>query len=478
MNFMPFPTKENLRMLILWWLCGMVVLLWRQWQSKRAAGLPLAYAFALTISHLIAACVYAVPGYQPRSALLVQGQYSLLNTFTGFYVSLIGFLCYVLGCLVCPILFNKSPTRLLKRPVPELTTDLPGTLLLLSLLFFFVMRPIMNRISGLQAIASSGTYISVVAVLFIIFQAYQMHDHKKITKWILATFAFPFVTVITIGFAGYGSLAAITIWVFVLRFYRPRWVPVVIFPVILFLGLSVYINYMRERDSIRASVWGGRDLSTRLTKFANMYSDIEWFSSLNQRHLEMIDLRLNQNELVGKAVVYVESGRVQMAEGGTFAAAAVAWIPRILWPNKPATGGSGTIVSRYTGTKFAEGTSVGVGQVLEFYINWKLPSVIIGFFIFGILTTFMDQKAGAYMNQGDLWNAARWLVPGLGMLQAGGSSTEIVSSVAGGAVFMWVLNHYVFGKYYDDRFAEAPRSMSGGDQQVRGSRVPRSLLRH
>ncbi len=45
-------------------------------------------------------------------------------------------------------------------------------------------------------------------------------------------------------------------------------------------------------------------------------------------------------------------------------------IPRALWPNKPVVGGSGDLVSTYTGIRFADGTSVGIGQVLESFVNF------------------------------------------------------------------------------------------------------------
>ncbi len=473
MEHMPFPSKENLRILITWWLAGYGTLLWAQWRSRRAAGLPLAYATALSMIHLAGACVYAVENYQPRSAILTQSQYSLLNTFTGFYVSVIGFWSFIIGSLLCPLLFNKVPPKVLKRPVPQVTTDLPVTLLLISLLFFFVMRPIMNRIPSFASIASSGTYMSVVAVTLIIYQAYIARNYAKVLKWFGATFVFPTVTIVTMGFAGFGTIAAAITWTFVIRFFRPRWLSVTVFGLLVYIGMSLYVNYMRERDSIRESVWGGRELSSRIDRVSKMIENFEWFSTANQRHLEMVDMRLNQNDIVGKAVIYIESGRVPLAEGGTLAAAALAWIPRILWPDKPATGGSGSIVSRFTGMKFAEGTSVGVGQVLEFYVNWKLPSVVGCFLVLGLVLTWIDQKAGTFMQQGDLWNTARWMVPGLGMLQAGGSSTEMVSSVAGGVVFMWALHHYVFKRFYEDALA-APRQLYNTDVRLpRGSRVQR-----
>ena len=474
MNFMPTPNRDNLRELLAWWVVLFGVLLWSQWRSKRAAGLPLVYAFGLTMMHAVAAGVYCMDGYQPRSPLLTQAQYSLTNTFTGFYVAVIGFASFVFGCLICPVIFRKSRPRLMGYPAPQITSKLPGTLLLISLLFFFFIRPIFNRLPSFGSLGSAGTYLSVLAITLYLYNAYRSGDRAQFGKWLISTTAFPAVTVLIMGFAGYGGNAAGAVWALCLRFYRPRWLGILAFSLMMYGGMTLYVNYMRERISIRESVWGQRDMSSRITKVLNIFSHFELFDIHSQAHLETVDLRMNQNDLVARAVVFIESGRVQLASGGTFYAAAVAWIPRILWPNKPATGGSGSLVSRYTGITFAAGTSVGVGQVLEFYINWKLPCVIIGFILFGLILTYIDQTASAYWVQGDLWNAVRWLLPGMGMMQSGGSMTEVVSSVAGNIVFVWLLHRFVFARYYEDVKSDPSSHTLRGSRSAlvaRGSRL-------
>ena len=161
-------------------------------------------------------------------------------------------------------------------------------------------------------------------------------------------------------------------------------------------------------------------------------------------------MRFNQNDLVGKAVTQIATGRVEPTNGGTLLAAAAAIIPRILWPSKPSVGGSGSLVSLFTGIRFAEGTSVGVGQVLEFYINWGMTSVIIGFLMFGVILRWVDLQAANYLNAGDYWRYTCWLLPGMGMLQPGGILTEVVASVAGNIVFIFVLHKAIFERYYLD----------------------------
>ncbi|MDB6120346.1 MAG: hypothetical protein JWO08_4127 [Verrucomicrobiaceae bacterium] len=469
MEFLLQPTKENMRMLILWWVALCCILLWNQWRNKRSVGLPLAYVAGLSVIHLTGALAYAMEYYQPRSAYLLQGGASMQNTFLGFFVSVIGLAAFVLGCILCSLLFPNPRPNILKYYNPKFTTELPGTLLLISLLFFFFLRPILNRIPSLSSIASAGSYLSVVSITFFLREAYQKKNTSKFYMWLAATTLFPAVTVISMGFAGFGILAALTVWAFTFYFYRPRWLSTTVVIVFFYLGLSLYINYMRERDDIRESVWQLKGLSSRVEKAVRVFTNFQLFNAYNQSHLEMVDIRLNQNDFVGKAVIYIQSGRVEAAQGGTLYAAALSIIPRILWPGKPATGGSGSLVARFTGVKVAEGTSMGVGQVLEFYVNWKMDSVIIGFLLFGMVMRYIDQASGDYLAHGDLWSCARWLLPGTGMLIAGGSMAEVVGSVAGNAVFVYGLHRFLFAKYYD------PNNVMQPGHTGRGSRIPRKV---
>ena len=91
-------------------------------------------------------------------------------------------------------------------------------------------------------------------------------------------------------------------------------------------------------------------------------------------HLFALDQRLNQNYLVGMGVMRHREGEAELLYGATVPFWAL--IPRAIWPDKPAVGGGGDLVSQFTGIKFAEGTSVGVGQVLEFYMNFGMPGVL------------------------------------------------------------------------------------------------------
>ena len=183
--------------------------------------------------------------------------------------------------------------------------------------------------------------LSVLAIVLLAQQAAQRGDHKKMWFWLGTTLMFPLVTITLMGFASYGGAAAGMVWAMSYRFIKPRIVAVLGLVLMLYSGLTFYTNYMRERTSIREQVWGGSGLQARLNSMQQIINNFEPLNTRSQFQLETIDGRLNQNDLVGKAVRYLQAGRVGFAEGGTLYIAAVAWIPRIVWPSKPNIGEAG-----------------------------------------------------------------------------------------------------------------------------------------
>ena len=68
----------------------------------------------------------------------------------------------------------------------------------------------------------------------------------------------------------------------------------------------------------------------------------------------------------------------------------MALVPRVLWPDKPVYGAAVHIVADMTGLHLDENTSWGVGNVMEFQINFGTTGVIIGFLILGFSLGWLD----------------------------------------------------------------------------------------
>jgi hypothetical protein len=250
------------------------------------------------------------------------------------------------------------------------------------------------------------------------------------------------LTVVTRGFISYGAVAALTVLIFTSTFVRSRFVVVVAGILIGYLGLSVYVTYMRDRGEIRETVWGGQPLRNRVERVTTTIKGFEWFDASNNEHLSRIDERLNQSFLVGAAVSRL-SDIGGYAHGATLWEALLALIPRAIWPEKPSSAGSGTLVSEYTGIQFAPGTSIGIGQVMEFYVNFGTLGVFIGFTIMGIAVTVLDLLAAECLAVGDLHGFVLRYLPGISLLQVGGSMVEITTSAAASVFVAILANKYL-----------------------------------
>ena len=124
--------------------------------------------------------------------------------------------------------------------------------------------------------------------------------------------------------------------------------------------------------------------------------------------------------------------------------AVIALIPRVFWTDKPVLAGSGDLVANYTGYHFAEGTSVGIGNVMEFYINFGKWGVIVGFLILGVIIALIDRGAGMSLADNDWLTFACWYLPGMAFLQVGGSFVEVtasaVSALAVAVLVKWLVS--------------------------------------
>jgi hypothetical protein len=393
-------------------------------------GLTLAYLLNLSLIHLVGAAIYVLPAFQDHDPRLTE---------MGFEQSLYGVVAFAVGGLIItPILAHKGILPRAKgthHPDPRL----PKAYIACGVLFYLLSATFLGHLPTAMAIVSTGQQLVVVGLALCCWRAWREHSVRRLIAWLAVPMALPFITLITAGFLGAGAIAVLTILIFVASFLRSPVKVILAGTLVVYLGLSVFVSYMRDRVEIRATVSGDQSFSDRFDKISKTVSTFEWFDPGNFEHLQRIDARLNQNFLVGAAVYQL--GQTQnYARGDTLWDALLALIPRALWPDKPIEAGSGNLVSRYTGIDFAAGTSVGVGQVMEFYLNFGTPGVIIGFIIMGVFVTAFDWQAAERLARYDLHGFVLWFLPGIAFLQVGGQLVEITASAAASLIVALLVN--------------------------------------
>lgn len=412
------------------WAVAFAVLIKSNSRQKGPAGfLTYAYVIGFAISHWFGGLVHALPWKEFLDST---------NTVLGFTESTYALVFFVLGAMLI-----RAQSRVPQSPPassPELRQNdhvLTGHRIAWIYLNIGAAAWLLSytgaaAVPSFGAVISAGKQMVLVGICLKCWLAWH-YSRPLFVRWMALALIFPFITVIFQGFLGYGIAAIIIILSFGGMFYKPRWHIAAGGLAAIYAGLSLWVAYLDHRDNIRAVVWGGESFDARVNTVTDMLQAIKPYDFGDPHHLWAIDIRLNQNELVGAAVNYTPSVR-DFAHGETIYYALVALVPRIIWPSKPVTAGSMGLVSEYTGIQFAEGTSVGLGQVLEFYINFGRPGVIIGFFLLGLFIRYADVRLARCLVTGDWQGFGLWFLVGVSALQSGGSLLEITSTMAASAI--------------------------------------------
>src|SRR2546426_5679656 len=360
------------------------------WVRRIASvGLPLCYILSLAMIHWLGGLIHALPlpwhsGPDPYTEVgFREAFWATLAFATG---------SMLLAPFILRMVLHGETSPVTRDPDPD-QARLPLTYLLIGTASFGVLAPALKSIPSISALTVSGIYLALVGICLSCWSAYIQRSKRKLVFWLITPCILPFITIVTLGFVGYGAAAALLVFTFVATFYRPHWQAAAGLCLLVFLGLSLFVTYFRDRPAIREKVWGGAEYAQRLETLGTTMQNFEFIDLQNPRHLAAIDARLNQNYLVGRVVRTIELGQQQFAYGETLYEAALALVPRIFWPDKPVVAGSGNTVSRYTRIKFATGTSIGIGQVMEFYISFGTLGVVTGFLIIGVLIRLVDTIA-------------------------------------------------------------------------------------
>jgi len=419
--------KSDLIPYLLLWIAAAVLLLWQSWR-QRGSGLILAYCFQLFALYFLGGLIHTLPWSD-----LPQTEFARL----GIQKAAFAMVAFAAGSFVAAKIAARLQSK--ERAVSEANPSLPRQYIIYGIAFYFVISPTIGRLPGLNAVGAVGAELVVVGLSLNCWLAWSRGGMKPWLAKVAPAFLLPIVTIVVQGFANYGVMALSTVIAFSAQFFRPRWVLLATGVIAGWVGLSGYAAYMQNRSVIRATVWGGAPMAERLDVLGQAFSGAEWFDFRNPDHLAFVDSRLNQVSLVGSAVVNL-SNTGGYAHGGTLLDAVIAMIPRLIWPSKPVTAGSGDLVSQFTGQEFASGTSVGVGPLLELYGNFGDAGVWIGFVILGAMIQLIDSMAGWYLSVGNWYSFATWFLVGIAWLNVSGSFVECTAAAAASILVARILN--------------------------------------
>ena len=417
-----------------WIVAGIVLFEFRRRRGVEGSGLLYSHVLTLAAIHCLPAIASLLPAMYQRDPNAVA---------LGLVESAYGIAALVAGSLITTLHLARG-----RRPMPAARAAEPLLAMFYiaaGLLSYFLMLIPQLRLPTLRAVISTGQQLMIVGLCLVCWHAWRTRRPQHLLLAVVATLGLPFLTIIHSGYLSYGAVAMLAVLVFLGSLARARRRVAVTGILVAYVAMSFYVSYMRDRDEIRETVWGGRSLGDRIEKLAETFGSFEWLDLSDPMHLWLVEIRLNQNYLVGVAVVRLgETG--DFAYGSTLFDTLLALVPRAVWPDKPVTAGSGDLVSRFTGLRFGEDTSVGIGQVMEFYVNFGTPGVVVGFLVLGAFMTWLDWRARRCLDVEDWRGFGRWYLFGLSFLQSGGSLIDVFAS-AGAAVVAASVANQVYARY-------------------------------
>jgi hypothetical protein len=389
------------------WLVSMV-------RSDRISlGLPVAYLSLLLVNHMPGAFAHAF------------GEGFLADTGVveiGIRFTAIGSVCFVGGVWLARF---GNANILIQRPADRNRFWL---FCLIGGSIFTYGLGSLRSVPTLAAVVENGGGIWILGVMLGLQAALYRGDHKWTLFWLAALAVYPITGLLLSGFLSYAARAGIIVFCRLIVSSQSSWRVIVGISLATVLGLTLFVNYFATRDTIRDAVWGGAALEERIDAVRGVFT-LELFDPMSGNHLKALDERLNQNFFVGLAAQRIEEGQVNYLYGRSVWEALISVIPRALWPDKPVFGGSPKIVSEMTGLELSPTTAFGVGQVMEFQINFGTLGLVAGFLLLGWSLGTLDRKAAAAEIRGDLGRTILFFLPGAALIQPLGSLVELTGSV-------------------------------------------------
>ena len=407
--------------LLLIWL-GLLIALVAFAAPKPGAGgaLILSYFLGLSLIHVPGALLFL----DPRT-ILTDGR----ETETGFTLTVIGMAAFVAGAIYARANYGEKIQAAASVDAIPVLSPYIWPLIIAGFISYFVLMPLAGQVPSGTALVSSLGALLIIGIWLRFYTANLAANTSRTITTLLLLPLLPLATLAGTGFVGFGIYWALSGITFLFVIARTRFWFFVGAPVSGVLGLSFFAVYLSFRNAVRALVTVQAGLPNILASIQQMFDNFQLLDLSSPLLVYAVDARLNQNYLVGLAAERYQFHEIDLAYGSTVQLWAL--IPRALWPDKPQIGGGLDVVSNFTGLTFDQATSVGAGQVLEFYMNFGMPGLILGFFILGIILMRLDLRITEALYSCNMRKLLLYGLPGVALMQPGGNLLEIVVAVAG-----------------------------------------------
>ncbi|HMO75701.1 MAG TPA: hypothetical protein PKD99_03535 [Sphingopyxis sp.] len=391
--------------------------------TRGTLGFPIAFLLALLIMHCGAVAHLASGYFHQYNPFLYSLGYTKESVALGLQVSAIGFVSMAAGIFCTSYFGQQDRLEFDARHYPARFLRLAErSMLIIGGFFFFavLILPSLGAIPTIGAVVTSSRNLLPVALCFAILRRVWLREGMQL--WQIGAIASVIPLANLIGTAILADAVAIIIfiacfWLAITgrRFGMGRIILAMAAGSYVFLFLA--INYLLVRDEFRDIVWEPTStyservdgLGAALMRFTPLSSD-------DEDQLFALDARLNQSLFTGMAVEKLELQPDTYENGATLAAGLFAFVPRLIWTDKPVRGGS-EFLTKHTGYPASKDTTYGIGPYFESYVNYGLTGVILFGFLFAALVRWIDLRCYRAMVTGRMTEAVPLAIGALALVQ-------------------------------------------------------------
>ncbi|MDX6692478.1 MAG: hypothetical protein QOF02_81 [Blastocatellia bacterium] len=248
------------------------------------------------------------------------------------------------------------------------------------------------------------TLVPMVAYA-ILFRSYLRGQATRADKILLVFFlALRFLIGMSSGWLG--ALGFLMITTFVIYIYERKK-----FPVALMVFMIIYVLFFQVgKFAMRAKYWYGDEQASKIERISTWVEESvkQWGEAVNDPTGEAMRniayTSMARTSLLSQTANIVEltPSTVPYQYGQTYSYMLIAFIPRIVWPDKPSANDANRfyqVAYGITAEEDLEFGSFGAGTLAEGYINFGWPGVVGLMFLLGIFFdwfqwTFLTESSG------------------------------------------------------------------------------------
>lgn len=385
----PVPVETRMEAALLWILC--LVPAWSYLGKARALRRPIPFIPMIGILYGIYFALPAALGsYNQHYRIVLSPR---RDYDEAILVAISGWVAMTVGYFAAKLVTGPARTKR-PAPVPDATSARFGALLMIAGVSLESVRLVSNipvEVAGILKFLSSLGWFGSSMLIMLLVQRKLSPSYRLLTYAGVAAFLLMSIGSGSVANAAfYGAVIIMSAWIGK-GYVKVSWIASAL------VGLTLIVALRGVSDQYRKIVWfqgeGGGVVSRTKLFFRLLYTRVELngVDGAIAMGFQTSAGRSANLDLLADVIIRTPS-EIPYWGGETYLSLVGAFVPRVLWPDKPTKELGQAFGHRYTyiGTNDV-GTAMNLPVLVEFYVNFGLIGVLFGMAIVGCIYSVLER---------------------------------------------------------------------------------------